>query len=74
MMHMATTVFQFVKLECLIQPIIIQDDADKYYNIENDIAALLDSSNVYVDSSNEASGSYSIIEEHMHTVWGWKFH
>ena len=50
---MATTVFQSVKLECLIQPIIIQDDADKYYDIENDIATLLDFSNVSVDTSDD---------------------
>ena len=53
MMHVATTVFQFVKLECLIQPIIIQDDADKYYDIENDITTLLDFSNVSVDTSDD---------------------
>ena len=50
---MATTVFQSVKLECLIQPIIIQDDVDKYYDIENDIATLLDFSNVSVDTSED---------------------
>ena len=50
---MATTVFQSVKLECLIQPIIIQDDADIYYDIENDIATLLDFSNVSVDTSKD---------------------
>ena len=50
---MATTVFQYVKLECLIKPIIIQDDADKYYDIENDIATLLDFSNVSVDTLDD---------------------
>ena len=50
---MATTVFQSVKLECIIQQIIIQDDVDKYYDIENDIATLLDFSNVFLDTSDD---------------------
>ena len=68
---MATTVFQFVKLECLIQPIIIQDDADKYYDIENDIATMLDFSNVSVDTSDDDVSTVviNLNEEMQETTW-----